>query len=135
MTPSPSAVPVRVPALRLALCATAVGGAGCAVAATLAAGTSGLLSAVLGAAVVVAFFAAGLVPLRVADAAPVGASVGLGILLLTYTLRLAVAVAVLRLAARAEVLDERWVGATVLVCAVIWCGGLFVGWVRAGRSQ
>ena len=110
---------------------TAAAGAVCAVLGGLAEGTSGALSALLGAVVVLAFFASGIVPLllvREEDARSKGLATGL--LLLTYTFRIAVAVAVLRVGSRTEVLDQRWVGFSVIACALAWTAAQVVRNVR-----
>lgn len=110
---------------------TVVAGAVCAVLGGLAEGPSGALSALLGAVVVLGFFASGIVPLllvREEDARSKGLATGL--LLLTYTFRIAVAVAVLRVGSRAESLDQRWVGISVIACALAWTGAQVVRSVR-----
>jgi hypothetical protein len=112
----------------------AVGAAGAALGWALS-GPAAAVSVVLGVALVAAFLATGAVPVLVADAVPVRAGAGVGLLLLTYTLRLALALAVIRVAARAELLEPRWFGMSVLVGAAAWVGGLFAGWVRADRTS
>ena len=110
---------------------TVAAGVVCAVLGGLAEGTSGALSALLGAVVVLGFFASGIVPLllvREEDARSKGLATGL--LLLTYTFRIAVAVAVLRVGSRAESLDQRWVGISVIACALAWTGAQVVRSVR-----
>lgn len=98
---------------------TAVVGALCAIPAGVAEGGRGVLSALLGTAVVLAFFWTGIVPILLArDETSKGLATG--VLLLTYTLRLAVAVAVLRVAGRSDALSQRWVGLTVIGCALAW---------------
>lgn len=111
--------------------ATAGVGAAVAIAGGIAAGASGALSALLGLLVVLGFFATGIVPLllvRGEDESSKGLATG--ILLLTYTLRLAVAVAVLRVGAAAHGLDRRWLGLSVIACALAWTGGQVVRGVR-----
>ena len=108
----------------------AVGAAVC-VAGGIAAGVSGAVSALLGLLVVLGFFLTGIVPLllvRGEDESSKGLATG--ILLLTYTLRLAVAVAVLRVGAAADGLDRRWLGLSVIACALAWTGGQVVRGVR-----
>ena len=113
--------------------ATLLAGAACAVAGGVAEGGSGALSAALGAVVVLGFFGSGIVPLFVVRGED-DSSKGLatGILLLTYTLRLAVAVAVLRLGSAAESLDQRWLGLSVIACALAWTGGQVVRTFHGG---
>jgi ATP synthase protein I len=113
--------------------ATLGAGAACAVAGGLAEGGSGALSAALGAVVVLGFFGSGIVPLLVVrgdDESSKGLATG--ILLLTYTLRLAVAVAVLRLGSAADALDQRWLGLSVIACALAWTGGQVVRAMHGG---
>jgi hypothetical protein len=113
--------------------ATAAVGGLVAVAGGIAAGASGAVSALLGLLVVLGFFVTGIVPLllvRGEDESSKGLATG--ILLLTYTLRLAVAVAVLRVGAAADALDRRWLGLSVIACALAWTTGQVVRGVRAG---
>ena len=84
------------------------------------AGPEGLVSGLLATLLVVAFLWSGLVPLYVTRALEAKVGVGLGVLLLTYTLRIALIVLVLRLAARSESLDGRWLGVTLIACALTW---------------
>jgi ATP synthase protein I len=117
----------------VAAAATVVAGLACAVAGFVAEGGSGALSALLGAVVVLGFFGSGIVPLLVVrgdDESSKGLATG--ILLLTYTLRLAVAVAVLRLGSAADSLDQRWLGLSVIACALAWTGGQVVRTLRDG---
>ena len=84
-------------------------------------GARGAGSAALGVAVVVGFFAAGLLPLLVVRGQEDrGAAFGAGVLLLNYTLRLAVAVLVLRLAARSGSVEPRWTTFAVIAGALAW---------------
>jgi hypothetical protein len=111
--------------------ATAAVGLVMAVAAGAAEGGSGALSALLGLLVVLGFFVTGIVPLllvRGEDDSSKGLATGF--LLLTYTLRLAVAVAVLRVGAAAGWLDRRWLGLSVIACALAWTTGQVVRGVR-----
>ena len=103
--------------------ATGIAGVVCAGIAGVAAGPAGALSSLAGTAVVLGFFATGIVPLLVVRGSD-EASKGLatGILLLTYTLRLAVAVAILRVGATVEGLDRRWLGLAVIAGALVWPG-------------
>lgn len=86
-------------------------------------GTSGVLSALLGTALVVGFLATGVVPLFLVRGQESSAALGAGVLLLNYTLRLAVAVAVLRVAGRSEVVEPRWTAYAVIAGALAWAAG------------
>lgn len=98
-------------------------------------GSRGALSAAVGAAVVVAFFGSGALPLLVVggDVGRRGA-IGTAVLLLTYTLRLAVAVAVLRAVAASDAVDPRMVGGTVIACALAWVMAQAVTVLRSGGT-
>jgi hypothetical protein len=98
--------------------ATLAAGLLCSVVGWVAAGPEGLVSGLLATLLVVAFLWSGLVPLYVTRALESRVGVGLGVLLLTYTLRIALIVLVLRLAARSESLDGRWLGVTLIACAL-----------------
>jgi hypothetical protein len=100
--------------------ATLAAGLLCSVVGWVAAGPEGLVSGLLATLLVVAFLWSGLVPLYVTRALESRVGVGLGVLLLTYTLRIALIVLVLRLAARSESLDGRWLGVTLIACALTW---------------
>jgi hypothetical protein len=99
---------------------TSVVGLICSAVAWVAAGPKGLVSGLLATLLVVAFFWSGLVPIYVTRALDAKVGIGLGVLLLTYTLRIALIVLVLRLAARSESLDGRWLGVTLIACALTW---------------
>jgi ATP synthase protein I len=101
--------------------ATLGAGAAVAVVAGFADGGRGVVSALLGALVVLGFFASGIVPLllvREEDARSKGLATGL--LLLTYTFRLAAAVAVLRVVDASTTLSARWLGLSVIAAALAW---------------
>jgi hypothetical protein len=100
--------------------ATFVVGLLCSVVGWVATGPEGLVSGLLATLLVVVFLWSGLVPLYVTRALESRVGVGLGVLLLTYTLRIALIVLVLRLAARSESLDGRWLGVTLIACALTW---------------
>lgn len=111
--------------------ATLLTGAASAGLAAAADGGKGALSALLGAVVVLGFFASGIVPLlvvRESDEKSKGLATGL--LLLTYSFRLAVAIAVLRVGSQAESLDRRWLGLSVIACALAWTAAQVVRAVR-----
>ena len=110
----------RTPPHVFARRATFVAGLLCSALAWVAAGPEGLVSGLLATLLVVAFFWSGLVPLYVTRALEAKVGVGLGVLLLTYTLRIALIVLVLRLAVRSESLDGRWLGVTLIACALTW---------------
>ena len=83
-------------------------------------GSHGLVSALLGTALVVGFLASGLVPLALVRRQEASAALGAGVLLLNYTLRLAVAVAVLRVAGRSDAVEPRWTAYAVVAAALTW---------------
>ena len=110
--------------------ATLAAGAVLALVAALADGGSAALSALLGAALVAAFFWTGRAPLAVLQ--PGGpAGLALVVLLVNYALRLLVVVVVLRLAARAELLDSRWVALSVIACTLVWTSAQVAGVLRS----
>ncbi|HWH29784.1 MAG TPA: hypothetical protein VNU26_12590 [Mycobacteriales bacterium] len=87
-------------------------------------GGRGALSALLGAVLVLVFFAAGLVPLLLVRGQEQGrAGLGAGVLLLNYTLRLALAVLVLRAAGRSDAVEPRWTTYAVIASALAWAAG------------
>ena len=100
--------------------ATVLVGLACAGIAWLLSGTGGLLAALVAIPLVVGFFWSGRIPLALAGVGGLGAGVGLGVLLLTYTLRLALVLLALRLLQRVDALDPRWLGATIITCALAW---------------
>jgi hypothetical protein len=84
---------------------------------------------------VVGFFWSGTIPVRLTDGARLGPAAGLAVLLLTYTLRLALVLVALRLLSRAEIVDRRWLGGTIIACALTWTA-MHVGTaVRRNRLQ
>lgn len=110
---------------------TLLAGAVCALVAGLLVGGRGVLAAVVGAVVVLAFFGSGIVPLLVVrgeDESSKGLATG--ILLLTYTLRLALAVAVLRVGSRTHVVDRRSLGLSVIACALAWTAAQVIRGIR-----
>jgi hypothetical protein len=114
--------------------ATVLVGLGCAGIGWLVAGTSGLLAALVAIPLVVGFFWSGMVPLALVGVGGLGSGVGLGVLLLTYTLRLALVLLALRLLQRFDTLDRRWLGATIIVCAVAW-SAVHLGFAVRGESR
>lgn len=113
--------------------ATLLTGAALVVPAAAAAGPRGAASVLLGASLVIAFFWTGTVPLRVVRDDQ-GAALGLAVLLLTYTLRLAVALLVLALVRRTGVVEPRWTGLVVIVCALVWVGVQTAASLRVDRD-
>jgi hypothetical protein len=113
--------------------ATLFGGLLCSLFAWLAAGGGGLATGLLATLLVVAFLWSGAVPLQITRGLESRAGIGLAVLLLTYTLRLALVLLVLRLARRAEFLDGRWLGVTVIICALTWTAVHVVVAVREGK--
>jgi hypothetical protein len=55
--------------------------------------------------------------------------------LLTYTLRLALTLAALVLISRAGFADSRWLGVTIIVCALTWSVVHVAHAVRASRRE
>ena len=100
--------------------ATTAVGAVCSIVAWLAVGSEGAASAAIGTVIVVGFFWTGIIPVSLTDGARLGAGAGLAVLLLTYTLRLAVVLLLLRLLSRADVVDRRSLGVTIITCALTW---------------
>jgi hypothetical protein len=100
--------------------ATTAVGAVCSIVAWLAVGSEGAASAAIGTGIVVGFFWTGIIPVSLTDGARLGAGAGLAVLLLTYTLRLAVVLLLLRLLSRADVVDRRSLGVTIITCALTW---------------
>lgn len=124
-------------ARRAALVATLAAAAGCAVAAAAQAGPSGLAAVVAGSLLVIGFFTAGTLPLLVAGGdigRVLGAGYGLFLLLLTYLLRLAIVIAALALLDRWSGIDERWLGISVVVCALVWSGAQLAVVLRSPRT-
>jgi hypothetical protein len=95
-------------------------GAVCSLVAWFAVGSDGAVSAALATVIVVGFFWSGTIPVVLTDGARLGPAAGLAVLLLTYTLRLAVVVLLLRLLGRVEIVERRWLGMTIILCALTW---------------
>jgi len=114
--------------------ATVVVGATCSMVAWFVVGADGSASAAIGTVIVVGFFWSGTIPVVLTDSARLGAGAGLALLLLTYTLRLAVVLLLLRLLSRADVVDRRWLGGTVIACALTWIAA-HVGAATRGRAR
>ncbi|MGH9250118.1 MAG: hypothetical protein ACRD0W_11445 [Acidimicrobiales bacterium] len=114
---------------------TVLVGLACAGVGWLAAGTSGLLAALVAIPLVVGFFWSGVLPLALAGVGGLGAGVGLTVLLLTYTLRLALVLLALRLLQRVDALDPRWLGGTIVVCALAWSAVHLAVAIRAEKPQ
>jgi ATP synthase protein I len=124
-----------MPGQRSALLLTvlvAIGGSGIALLA--GHGERQVLGALVGAAVVGAFFLFGALTTGfVARHAP---QASLLVALMTYTLQVLLLALLLVVIARSpamqEALDERWLGGAVLVGALAWTGALVVGATRGG---
>lgn len=99
---------------------TLLAGAVCAVVAGAQLGIRGVVSAVIGTAVVVLFFWSGVLPILLSRGQEDKAALGLAVLLVNYTLRLALALIMLRLADRAGQVDGGAIGLTIIVCTVVW---------------
>lgn len=87
------------------------------------AGGRGVVSALLGTALVVGFLATGVVPLFLVRGQEASKALGAGVLLLNYTFRLAVAIAVLRVASGSDAVEPRWTGLAVIAGALAWAAG------------
>ena len=84
-------------------------------------GTDGVVSAVVGTALVLFFLSAGALPLVVAgDGSGDRGKLGFLVLGTTYALRLVVAIAVLTAADASGDVDTRVMGLTVIACALGW---------------
>lgn len=123
------------PAQATARRATLAAGAVCSLAGWLAAGNGGLAGGVVATLLVVAFLSSGLLPLLIAGNPALGAGLGLAVLLLTYTLRLALALMALVLISRADFADGRWLGLTIIACALTWSAVHVWSAVRASRTE
>lgn len=99
---------------------TAAVGLGCAAVAGDRLGRPGVLSAVLGAALVLGFFWSGLVPFLLARGQEGGKGVALLVLVLNYVTRLVALFAVLVVATQAGAVDRRAVGLSVVACSLAW---------------
>ncbi len=85
-------------------------------------GSRGPVSAALGTLLVLLFFWTGTLPLQVVRREQDRAAFGLVVLLMNYVLRLLLAVLVLALAERADAVDNRWTGLSVIACTLVWVG-------------
>jgi hypothetical protein len=115
--------------------ATVLVGLACAGIGWLVAGSSGLLSALVAIPLVVGFFWSGMLPLALAGAGGLGAGTGLAVLLLTYTLRLALVLLALRLFQRVDGIDPRWLGGTIIICALAWSAVHLAVAIRGEKPQ
>jgi hypothetical protein len=91
-----------------------------------------VLGALLAPVIVLAFFWIGALPLLLVGGNLSLAGVGFGLLLMTYLLRLVGLVVVLRVAARSDSVDIRWLALTVIACALVW---VVTQAALAGRSR
>jgi hypothetical protein len=114
---------------------TLAAGLACSLAGWAAAGADGLAGGLVATAIVVAFLTTGLIPIRITQGADVRAGLGLAVLLLTYTLRLALALMALALISRAGFADTRWLGVTIIACALSWSAAHVAHAVRASRRE
>lgn len=114
---------------------TLAAGLACSLAGWAAAGADGLAAGLVATAIVVAFLTTGLIPIRITQGADVRAGLGLAVLLLTYTLRLALALMALALISQAGFADTRWLGVTIVVCALSWSAVHVAHSVRASRHE
>jgi hypothetical protein len=114
---------------------TLVAGLACSLAGWAAAGTAGLAGGLVATAIVIAFLTSALIPIWVTQGTAGRAGLGLAVLLLTYTLRLALALAAFVLISRAGFADSRWLGVTIIVCALVWSGVHVTQSIRASRRE
>jgi ATP synthase protein I len=114
---------------------TLVAGLACSLAGWAGAGTEGLAGGLVATAIVIGFLTSGIIPIRVTQGADVRAGLGLAVLLLTYTLRLALALMALVLVSRAGFADTRWLGVTIIVCALTWSAVHVAHSLRASRRE
>jgi hypothetical protein len=114
---------------------TLVVGVACSLVGWVAAGTEGLAGGLVATAIVVGFLTSGLIPIRITQGASVRAGLGLAVLLLTYTLRLALVLAALVLISRAGLVDARWLGVTIIACALTWSAVHVAHAVLASRHE
>lgn len=98
-----------------------------------AGGTDALAAGLAGTAVVIAFFWSGSIPVFLTRGRE-NAGLGMGVLLLTYSLRIALVLLALTLVGRTEIVDERWLGATVIACALCWAAAHAAFALRGGTS-
>jgi ATP synthase protein I len=97
-----------------------------------AVGAHGPLSALLGTAIVLAFFGLGAVPLLLAGRGANGLAwmvLGLG-----YVLRILIGVVVYAVAVSSDAIDRSAVGLTVIACALVWLNTQLVTGLRR-RNQ
>ncbi|WP_157988008.1 hypothetical protein [Jiangella endophytica] len=123
MSESPSPPPRRrspAAAARPALLLTAAAGAACAVTAALVSGGAALWSAVIAAVLVIAFFASGALPVLLARHLPPSGLAGAGVLIVTYSLRLALVFIGLGVLTSIDSIDERALGLSLMVCALVY---------------
>lgn len=107
-------------AIRPALLATLAVGAGCAVAAAPAAGAPGLRAAIIATVLVAVFFASGALPVLLARYLPPSGLAGAGALIVTYSLRLALIFIVLGVLTSVDGIDHRWLGLSLMACALVY---------------
>ncbi len=101
---------------------TLLAGAVCAVVAGVQLGDRGVVSALIGTAVVVLFFWSGVLPILLSRGQEDKAALGLAVLLVNYTLRLALALLMLRIADSEDLVDGTAIGLSIIVCTVVWTG-------------
>ena len=119
-------------AAKPAALATLLTGLVAVVVAQLAVGSHGPLSAVLGTAIVLAFFGLGALPLAVAGRGANGLAwvlLGMG-----YVLRILVGVVVYAVAVSSDSIDRSVVGLTVIACALVWLNTQLV-WSLRKRNR
>ncbi|MCW2776727.1 MAG: hypothetical protein JWN17_452 [Frankiales bacterium] len=110
----------RLTGVQVAPLTTLATGAVCAVVGGVRLGERGVVSAALGAGVVLLFFWSGLVPILLSRGQEDRAAMGLAVLLVNYTLRLALALLLLRGADHAGLVHPRTLGLTVIATTIAW---------------
>jgi len=99
---------------------TLAAGATLVAAGAMAGGGYAAAGAAFGTAAVVLFLSSSLLAFRFLGREDVPGGLGLVVLLLSYALRLAVVLLAVVLIARVDWVDGRWLGAAIMVCAVVW---------------
>lgn len=124
LSPHGPARTVLVPATLVATGAGLV----CTAVATVLEGADGLLAALVGTGLVVAFLLVGQAP--VAQVARGRKVLGTALLVLGYTARISLLLIAFRLLSGSTALDRDVLGVTVVVCALAWTAGAVVAYLR-----
>ena len=97
-------------------------------------GGRGVLSALLGAALVIGFLGTGALPVLLVRGQEANTGLGMGLLLLNYSMRLVVALAVLQVASRSDAVEPRWTAYAVVACALVWAAATAVAVLGSSRD-